>query len=47
MAEAKCKKCDMPLENQEDRCSCNAELCRYCCECEATCQCGCRNEENQ
>ncbi|MDD2646943.1 MAG: hypothetical protein PHV78_03490 [Patescibacteria group bacterium] len=47
MAYSKCKKCGMPLKNEEgaeDSCACNQDLCKYCCECNFGCQCGCKEE---
>lgn len=37
----KCKECGMPIEDT-DRCSCDPELCQYCCQCEEGCKCGCK-----
>lgn len=45
MAEKNCQKCGMPLEDESNACSCNEKLCRYCCECDDDCECGCKQEE--
>ncbi|MFA6375845.1 MAG: hypothetical protein WCX69_00385 [Candidatus Paceibacterota bacterium] len=39
----KCRECGMPLENQEDCCSCEPTLCFHCCKCADGCVCGCKN----
>lgn len=39
----KCKKCQMPLENEQDACSCNPALCYHCCACPDGCVCGCKD----
>ncbi|MFA6437265.1 MAG: hypothetical protein WC242_03810 [Candidatus Paceibacterota bacterium] len=44
MEQKKCKKCDMPLDKPEDKCSCADDLCVYCCECEEECNCGCKKK---
>lgn len=45
MAEEKCKKCGMPLDKEEDRCSCEESTCYHCCECTPECDCGCQSKE--
>lgn len=45
MAENKCKKCGMPLIKPEDKCACEESVCRYCCKCDASCTCGCKNKK--
>jgi len=39
----KCRECGMPLENEEDCCSCEPALCFHCCKCAGDCVCGCKN----
>jgi hypothetical protein len=39
----KCKGCRMPLENEQDVCSCDPTLCYHCCKCGDDCVCGCKN----
>lgn len=39
----KCKKCRMPLENEQDACSCKPTLCYHCCDCGNDCVCGCND----
>jgi len=43
--EKKCN-CGMPL-NEKTECTCNPEVCCYCCECPPDCQCGCQEKKEQ
>jgi len=45
MVEEKCKKCGMPLEKPEDKCSCEDSACYHCCSCGDDCKCGCKDRE--
>jgi len=47
MAEKKCRKCDMPLDDVSNACSCDETICRYCCECEPGCDCGCQEVKGE
>ncbi|HNX10954.1 MAG TPA: hypothetical protein PKI61_02335 [bacterium] len=42
--EKTCVKCGLPL-NETNQCSCNTDLCAYCCECSQDCQCGCQEKK--
>jgi len=47
MEEKKCKECTMPLD-EETTCSCNKELCVYCCECGEECKdCDCAEKAEE
>jgi hypothetical protein len=43
--EKKCT-CGMPL-NEKTECSCNPEVCVYCCSCPPDCKCGCQEKKDQ
>ncbi|MFA5232541.1 MAG: hypothetical protein WC410_02655 [Candidatus Paceibacterota bacterium] len=43
--EKKCG-CGMPL-NEKTECTCNPEVCCYCCECPPECQCGCQEKKRE
>ncbi len=43
--ERKCT-CGMPL-NEKTECSCNSEVCVYCCSCPPDCKCGCQEKKDQ
>lgn len=43
MAEEKCKKCGVGLTD-ENRCSCEDEICSKCCSCAEDCSCSCKEK---
>ncbi len=40
----KCEKCGMPLDKEEDKCSCEKTVCYHCCSCPEDCACGCKKK---
>jgi len=36
-----CKDCGVPMERDEEQCSCNESLCAHCCQCGDGCGCAC------
>jgi len=38
-----CLKCHMPLDD-DTKCECNESICKYCCECDEGCTCGCHDK---
>ena len=45
MEDEKCVKCGMPLEKEEDKCSCDQTVCYNCCSCSPECICGCKQKD--
>ena len=43
MEEAKKCACGMPLD-EETTCKCDETKCAHCCECDVTCECGCKEK---